>query len=181
MVHFPEGYDGVALTVTYKGVSTLLRAEHMNEMKAFMERGASELAARIIAEHEQRMMDLVKDILALHCSHITTALQEIRDSIAALGGEGGGSIDPDRIADDESADTLLDDYFPGDVEPTEKIAEIASNEEADIMLDEFFPTPESESTGEPDGTGDVTGIEDVATDEEFASMLDEIFPVESDG
>ena len=172
VVHFPEGYDGAAVTVEYKGVSTLLRAEHMNEIKNFIERGASELAARIIAEHEQVMTDKWNELFEIHCQHITSALDSIREAIAALGGEGGGSIDESQIAEDDEADAMLDEYFPGDVEPTAKSVEIASNEEADMMLDEFFPTPDTE----PDETGDTTGIEEVATDEEFQAMLDEELP-----
>ena len=37
VVHFPDGYEGLLVTVDYKGVSTILRAKHMNEIKRFME------------------------------------------------------------------------------------------------------------------------------------------------
>lgn len=159
IVHFPEGYDGAAVTISYKGVSTLLRAEHMNEIKSFIEKGAGELAARIIAEHEQFMADKYNELFEIHCKHICAELKEIKQAIAALG---GGGISTDLIADDEEADTLLDEYFPGDVETTEKVPVIAEDDEADIMLDEFFP-------GDVDDT-------DIATDEEAESMLDEFFP-----
>ena len=157
VVHFPEGYDGAAVTVEYKGVSTLLRAEHMNEIKNFIERGASELAARIIAEHEQAMVDKWNELFEVHCKHITEA-------IAALGGEGGGS----NIADDEEADQMLDEYFPGDVEESAPPSIIATDDEVDQMLDEYFP-------------GDVEESEDpslVAADEDAEEMLDEFFPDE---
>lgn len=163
IVHFPDGYDGAAITVEYKGVSTLLRAEHMNEIKAFIEKGAGELAARIIAEHEQFMADKYNELFEIHCKHICAELKEIKQAIAA---SGGGGISADLIAGDDEADALLDEYFPGDVEPTEKVPVVAEDDEADIMLDEFFP-------GDVDDTEETT---DIATDEEANTMLDEFFP-----
>ena len=122
--------------VNYKGVSTLLRAEHLNEIRSFMERGASELAARIIAEHEQNIMDA----LAEHCGHITSALREISEAIAAKGGEGGGTFE---IASDEEADELLDEYFPGDLEDVGYPSVFASDREAEELIDEYLPLPSS--------------------------------------
>ena len=141
IVHFPDGCDGIAVTVDYQGVSTLLRAEHMNEIRAFMETGASELAAHMIAEHEQRMMDALTE----HCGHIISAIHEIAEAIAA---QGSGGI----VANDGDADTALDEYFPGDVVETGNPSIIAKDDEVDEVLDEFFPLP--------NGTADAGAAED---------------------
>ena len=142
IVHFPAGYDGIAVTVDYKGVSTILRAKHMNEIREFMERGASELAARIIAQHEQNILDA----LAEHCGHITSALREISEAIAAKGGEGGGTFE---IASDEEADELLDEYFPGDLEDVGYPSVFASDKEAEELINEYLPLPSSGEVSPP--------------------------------
>ena len=134
IVHFSEGYDGLLVTVDYLGVSTILRARHMNEIKKFMEFGASELAARMIIAHEEAVMDTWKELLALHCGHICDALEGIRKAIAS-----GGGIDPDSIAEDYEADEVLDELFPGDVPVTPKVSEIADDDEVREVLDEIFP------------------------------------------
>lgn len=141
-VHFPAGYNGIAVTVDYKGVSTMLRAKHMNEIREFMERGASELAARIIAQHEQNILDA----LAEHCGHITSALREISEAIAAKGGEGGGTFE---IASDEEADELLDEYFPGDLEDVGYPSVFASDKEAEELINEYLPLPSSGEVSPP--------------------------------
>lgn len=169
-VTFAAGYDGMEVSVSYNGIGTLLRAKHINELRAFMETGASELAARLFVTYKEAM----SEILETHCRHITDALREVASAIAAAGqgGQGGGSTDQLNIANDEEVDEMLDEFFPGDVEPTEESMEIASDEEADEMLDEFFP-------GDVEPAEDDFGIEGIASDEEFQSMLDEIMPVES--
>jgi len=128
IVHFPSGYDGIAVTVDYQGVSTLLRAEHMNEIK---------LAARIIAEHEQLIIDALIQALDEHCGHITHALDNIAEAIE----QSGGGVDPSKIATDEEADEVLDEYIPGDVEPTPTSTRIASDKEAEAVIDQYLPLP----------------------------------------
>ena len=91
VVHFSEGYEGYMATVDYQGVSTILRAKDLNEIKLFMEQGASELAARIIVLHEQSVMDEWRTIFSEHCSHVCDALDEIREAIYRSGG--GISLD----------------------------------------------------------------------------------------
>lgn len=153
IVHFNENANGLVVTVSYQAVSTLIRAEHFNEIKRFMEVGVQEIVAKMLIAHEERMVELWET----HCQHIVAAIKSL-----------GGGIDPDMIASDEDADALLDEYFPGDVESTEKTTEIATNDEADQMLDEYFYTPDN---------GD--SITEVATDEDFESMLDETLPIVS--
>ena len=138
IVHFSAGYEGLLVTADYQGVSTILRARHMNEIKKFMEFGASELAARMIIAHEEAMMDTWKELLALHCGHICGALEGIRQAIISSGG-----IDPDSIAEDYEADEVLDELFPGDVPVTPKVSEIADDEEVWKVLDEYLPAPNS--------------------------------------
>ncbi len=127
IVHFNRTYDGVVVSVNYQGVSTLLRATHMNEIKEFIERGASELAARIIAEHEQNMVDQWEALLETHCEHLVAAIKEA----------GSGGIP--RVAGDDEADSALDEYFEGDVTETGDPSIVASDDEAEKMLDEIFP------------------------------------------
>ena len=89
IVHFPEGYDGYLVTVDYKGVSTILRAKHMNEIKRFMEYGASELAARMIVLHEKEMQEQMqewRDSLLAEVRGIKETLAEAFEK----GAEGGG-------------------------------------------------------------------------------------------
>ena len=143
VVHFPDGYDGLMVAVAYQGVSTILRATHMNEIKTFMENGASELAARIIVLHEEAMMETWKEIFSEHCNHICHALNDIR---AAIGSE---SIGSDNIADDEEADEMMDEFIPGDVPATPKTAAVADDEEVEEILDELFPTPTSGEENTP--------------------------------
>ena len=167
VVYFADTDNGRTVTVNYKGVSTLLRASHMNEIKRFIERGASELAARILVTHEQIMFDKLQDWR----DGILAELQGIKDTLAAMNCCCKEAITPDMIADDDEADALLDnELIEGDVTPTEKTSTIATNEEADTMLDEYFFTPAADDEENP------TGIEDVANEEEFQTMLEELFP-----
>ena len=136
IVHFSDGYEGYMVTVDYKGVSTILRAKDLNEIKSFIEHGASELAARIIVLHEQSLMDEWRAIFSEHCGHVCHALEEIRDAIDR---SGGGGIDPDNIAEDAEADEVLDEFFPGDVPITPKVTVIADDDEVEEVLDEVFP------------------------------------------
>ena len=148
-VHFPAGYNGIAVTVDYKGVSTMLSAKHMNEIREFMERGASELAARIIAKHEQNILD----------AHITSALREISEAIAAKGGAGGGTVE---LASDEEADELLDEVFPGsDIEDVGYPSVYASDKDVEEVLDEYLPMPNSGEASPP-----TQQDEDAAADDE---------------
>lgn len=143
IVHFPAGYDGVTVTVDYQGVSTMLRAKHLNEIKEFVERGASELAARIIAEHEQNIMDAIDE----HCGHIVSALREITEAIAAKGGAGGGTVE---LASDEEADELLDEVFPGsDIEDVGYPSVYASDKDVEEVLDEYLPMPNGGEASPP--------------------------------
>ena len=158
VVHFPAGYDGIAVTVTYKGVSTMLRAEHMNEIREFMEHGASELCARIIAEHEQNMMEA----LAEHCGHIVSALRELSEAITASGGAGGeyGLL---KFASDDAVDEVLDEFSPGDIEQTESPSVFAKDEDVQEVLDEYMPLPnngetnQSETDNAGSGEGETSG------------------------
>lgn len=158
-VHFNPEANGLLVTVSYQAVSTLIRAEHFNEINRFMELGVQEIVAKMLIEHEERMAARWETMLETHCKHIVAAIK------STING-----IDPDMIADDDDADAMLDEFFPGDVEPTEKTSETATNEEADTMLDEYFYTPPDEESE------DGTGITEVASDEEFEAMLDETLP-----
>lgn len=170
-IYFAAGYDGMEIAVSYNGIGTLLRAKHINELRRFMETGASELAARMLVNFKESMAE----ILETHCQHLALAINEVARAIASgSGGWGGGTAYGVEIASDEEADALLDEFFPGDVEPSAAYSPIASNQEADAMLDQYFYTPGVEP--DPENAQDSTGIEDVATDDEFNSMLDDVFP-----
>ncbi len=147
-VHFPDGYDGLMVVAHYQGVSTILRACHMNEIKAFMETGASELAARMIAGHEQNIMDAIEE----HCGHIVSALHEISEAVKEMGWTGG------FIASDNEADEALDEYFEGDVDETGIPSIIADDSDVEQLLDEYFPPKTADAgavAGESSGDGDV--------------------------
>ena len=138
IVRFPEGYEGYMVTVDYKGVSTILRAKDLNEIKSFIEHGASELAARIIVLHEQSLMDEWRAIFSEHCDHVCRALEEIRDAVD----RSGSGIASDDIAEDAEADEVLDEFFPGDDVPlTPKVTAIADDDEVEAILDEIFSAP----------------------------------------
>ena len=48
IVRFSPDAEGKEVSISYKGVSTLLRAKHLNEIKDYMERGVPLLVANMI-------------------------------------------------------------------------------------------------------------------------------------
>ena len=146
VVRFSPDAEGKEVTVSYKGVSTLLRAKHLNEIKDFMERGASEQAANILVAHESALIGYFD----YRISGLTAAIKEVSESVAsvaaALGGVGGGTfVDDSLVATDEEADEMLDQIFytEGGIETVESSefdeSRIATDEEAKELLDSIFP------------------------------------------
>ena len=136
-VYFNAAHNGEVVSVSYQGVSTLLRAKHLNEIKDFMERGASEMAAGLLVVHEAAVIDA----LAAHCEHICSCLKELKGAVNGLTIAYGISQGT-AIATDKEVDEALDEYFytPDDGESSEEnIAyDIAADDEVADMLDDVF-------------------------------------------
>ena len=123
IVRFSPDAEGKEVSISYKGVSTLLRAKHLNEIKDYMERGVPLLVANMIIAHESALIGYFDDRI----NGLTAAIKEVSDSVAsvaaALGGLGGdgrqeeqsGSYDGGDIGDD--GDLII--YDGGDIDVEE--------------------------------------------------------------
>ena len=123
IVRFSPDAEGKEVSISYKGVSTLLRAKHLNEIKDYMERGVPLLVANMIIAHESALIGYFDNRI----NGLTAAIKEVSESVAsvaaALGGEGGGShhegqsgsYDGGDIGDD--GDLII--YDGGDVDVDE--------------------------------------------------------------
>ena len=153
MVYFSLSADGQEITVDYQGVGTLFLAEHANAFRAFMLRGAREQAVEEIARYDDRVSmavrlaaDSIIGAIDEHCGRITAAMQEIAEAIR----DKGGAF---QLASDEEADSLLDEYFPGDVDDVGEPSIFASDREAQELIDEYLPMPPAEGTLQEDAAG----------------------------
>ena len=143
IVYFADEDNGQRVTASYKGVSTLLRADHMNEIKRFIEVGAGELAARILVTHEQMMFEKTaawrEGVLAemqgirAELAATKTQLAEIKDTLAKMkccckeADElplvlDGGDTDTDETTDEEK-----DSYDGGDIDVSDGEPEYAND------------------------------------------------------
>lgn len=154
IVRFSPDAEGHEVTITYKGVSTLLRAKHMNEIKDFMEHGASEMVAKLLVAHESALVNYLNARL----EEVTAALVEIKNAILTVTEEGGG----------EAASPVIIVKPPK--RPPQEIS-VASNEEYDEMMDEIFPDYKP-----PGKRSKQIQNHSVASDDEYDEMMDEIFP-----
>lgn len=118
VVYFAAEDNGKTVTISYKGVSTLLRASHMNEIKRFIEVGASELAARILVTHEQMMFEKMQ----AWRESLLTELTGIKEQLAAMkccckeADELPLVLDGGDTETDETADEEKDSYDGGDID-----------------------------------------------------------------
>lgn len=169
-VHFPEGYDGVAVTVDYKGVSTLLRAAHMNEIKRFIEAGASELAARIIVEHERIMHEQMKewrDNILMEIRGVKEAIAEAVEKGVAGGGcpfcpcnreddFPEGTMDSGDIEDERQGDPVQ--YDSGDI-GDESVGDIEYMNDAGEIADEGGKDPATRKSDVPESDTERDSVE----------------------
>ena len=173
-VHFPEGYDGVAVTVDYKGVSTLLRATHMNEIKRFMEAGASELAARIIVEHEKFMHEQMEEWR----NNILEEIRGVREAFAEAIEKGvvGGVCPCCPHKEDVFPEETMDS---GDIEEERQGDPV--NYDGGEITDESTDNPsyandagEITDEGGKEPTADVSDVSESDTGEEVVENSEEI-------
>lgn len=178
-VHFPEGYDGLVVTVDYKGVSTLLRATHMNEIRRFMEVGASELAARMIVEHERFIHEQMEEWR----NNILAEIRGVKEAIAEAVEKGVvGGVCPccphkDDILPDEMDSGDIEEerqgepvaYDGGDLED-ESISEPQYVNDAGEIADEGDKGPASEGSGVSES--DTGLMETVENSEELSVLVD---------
>ena len=131
IVRFSPDAEGKEVSISYKGVSTLLRAKHLNEIKDYMERGVPLLVANMLIAHESALIGYFDDRI----NGLTAAIKEVSDSVAsvaaALGGVGGGSssdiYDGGNIGDD--GDTTHDGGTVDTEEP------VSTDEEVTVIYD----------------------------------------------
>ncbi|WP_295157099.1 hypothetical protein [Selenomonas sp. AE3005] len=95
-VHFGGKLDGQQVSVDYKGVSTLIRSQDLNEIKAFMESGAQSLIKEETDKHNKSR----------------TAHPELRELVDGTIRELAGIKETVNIAADEDIEEMLDKYFP---------------------------------------------------------------------
>lgn len=146
IVRFSSEAEGTEVKVNYQGVSTLLRAKHMNEIKDYMERGAPTMVANMLIAHESALVGYFESRINGLVEAINEVNKSVADVAAALGGLGGGTfVDDSLVSSDEEADEMLDVYFPteGGVETVESSdfdeSQVATDEEAKELLDSIFP------------------------------------------
>lgn len=173
IVHFSEAHNGQTVTVSYQGVSTLVRAKHFNEIKDFMEIGCPTLIARMMVAHESAMYNA----MAEQCAHLTEAIGQLAESLKAFR-KAYAFAEGTTVATNAEVDAMLDenphlyteDGIDGDDSSTSY--EIATDEEVGEMLDSIFP-PQGDGTDEKPVNNE--NQDNIATDDEVEGMLDEIF------
>lgn len=161
VVFFAAEDNGKTVTVNYKGVSTLLRANHMNEIKRFIEVGASELAARILVTHEHMMFEKLaswREGILAEMRGIRAELTATKETLANMqccckeADElplvlDGGDTEIDEMADEEKdsydgGDIDVSDGEPeyindaGEIEGDDNARGLTDNEPATIMTNE---------------------------------------------
>lgn len=194
VVRFSPAASGRTVTVSYKGVGTIIRAETLNEMiraiedlqsggsiKAHNESGSAHYDIRqSITATEEAFRRLLNDHKTDELAHSLAiargigihdedkaAHADIREAVEAV----STKVDEFVLASDDEIAEMLDMYFESGVPVTRVVQEMmAEDDYADDMLDEFFP-----GDVDPVGTPDISE-EVVADDDEFESMLDEIWP-----
>ena len=173
IIHFPAGYDGLAVTVDYKGVSTILRAEYMNEIKRFMEIGAAEIAARIIVLHEQAIEERMREWQ----ENILTEIRGIKAAITQIAEEGccpcphrkdpfpEDTMDSGDIEEERQGDPV--NYDAGDIEDESTKPDYA-NDAGEIILE----GGKEPTAGESDASTDNAETVFVENSEESSVLCD---------
>ena len=174
VVHFSEGYEGYMAVVDYQGVSTILRAKDLNEIKRFMEYGASELAARMIVLHEKEMQESMQEWQ----DNLLAEVRGIRETLAeAMGGAGGGcpfcpchrkdpfpkdTMDSGDIEEERQGEPVL--YDGGDIEDESTVHPEYANDAGEVTDGGGKePTaPENDVSNLDTDTGDVENREELS-------------------
>jgi len=156
-VYFGGNVDGQNVTIDYMGVSTLIKARDLNEIRQFIETGAKHMVDSSINTHDRS-------------PHAHADMRELISRIIKLMGDIRYGVE---FASDAEIAEMLDIYFPGGVPSPQLGSMVADDDLADEMLDAFFPG-DVEQVGMPDVFEGA-----VASDDEFEAMLDETLPINS--